>query len=206
MQSYTLANVKSVKVTLDGQPVALVGNKFRENNFSHWAGPKGVFFQPDISNYTEGSVINVQIEDTNSLYNYTLFTTSCSTTISDEDFDKKFGRKSYNYGQDDPTERADEGDVPKKKSKAGVIVAVVIVLLLLIIGAIVGFFVWRKFCRKSSNDFYQPKETSAPVTQTTTTTTTTSSTSFGRTLTFESRQEEYSGGNSDVNRKTIIIS
>lgn len=205
MQSYVLSKVSSVKVTVNGEPVRLSGNRYTEEPFARWAGPKGVFFEPEISNYTENMVINVQIEDTNSLYNYTLYTTSCDTSITDADFDKKFGRTSYNYGQEDPTQ--DEGD-GKKKSKAGVIVAVVIVLLLLIVGAIVGFFVWRKYCRKSSNDFYQPEETSAPVTQTTTTTTTTSSTSFGRTLTFESRQEEYSGGkaNPDVNRKTIIIS
>lgn len=168
-----------------------------QRNYNDVGAGFGILFSPQIENIKPNMMIDVSVLVDNAReYKWSYYTTDCGSDISDSDFDKQFGRKSQG-----PQSSAE------KKKKALAIGLSVFFVLLIIIGAVVGFFVWWKFCKKPSNDSYH-SENDQQVYSTETTTTTTTNT-YGRrnTLTFESREEQYSQGSSDpqISRKTIII-
>lgn len=185
----SLGEMKSVVVKVGNETVPFkkypsYGYTWYHRTLKQINGYPAVYFYPDFEainvTMTKNLNISVTITDASTEFSYTVYTTDCSTDISDEEFDAQWGRVSTK---------------PKKKSKTGLIVGLVILFLVIIAVAavLVWFFVFRKKDKQSSSSG-ELKETNSSTTK-----------YSGRTITFESRQEEYSKDGVGVSRKTIII-
>lgn len=193
-QAAALNGQKNIRVTLNDTEVPFDtsywwNSRWYDYSFNQYPAWPGVVFGPNLTNLTSNTKITVSIQDSSSIYNYTMYITNCDEDIADDVFDSKFGRVSTGPAGDDE-EKA-------KKKKTAIIV--VVVLLVVIIAAVTAFCVWFFFFRKPKDNGY--KDADEVISRTTETKTAAS----GRTITFESRQEEFSKDGNNVTRKTIII-